>query len=377
MHLVFVTPRYGRDIVGGAEMAVRSYATRIAGRGHRVEVITSTATTLVWDDTLRAETVAEDGVIVHRLRPSQPRLANFSAIYANALATGRLPHAVSADQFLEDQGPLLDGFEALLDRLDPDRVISYPLLYWPNLQALRWKPSRSVLHPAAHPEPILSSSIYSELVPRARRIVFQTRSEQDLLNRLFLIGASRQLVLPLGLDEPTSDTGPSLSLPATPYLLALGRVQADKGSRLLTELYRQTQPTLRLIMAGPLVDPLQPAPNVETLGVVSKAHRDALLANASAVVIASRYESFSLVAIEAMGAGIPLIVNGHNPVLLEQIEHSGGGIAFRTASELLSAIELIATDRTLAQTLGQHGQSYATTHLSWEPIIDRYLTFLA
>jgi len=46
MHIAFVTLRYGQAIVGGAEAAVRSYATRIALKGHKVEVITSTSTTL-------------------------------------------------------------------------------------------------------------------------------------------------------------------------------------------------------------------------------------------------------------------------------------------------------------------------------------------
>ncbi|WP_298209075.1 glycosyltransferase family 4 protein [Ferrimicrobium sp.] len=376
MHLVFVTPRYGQAIVGGAETAVRSYATRIASRGHRVEVITSTATTMEWENSLPAETVSEDGVIVHRLRVHRPRLENFSAVHAKVLATGRLPAGMTADQFLADQGPLLDGFEALLDRLDPDRVISYPLLYWPNLHALRWKPARSVLHPAAHPEPILASAIYADLVPLARRIVFQTHAEAELFNQLFLIGASRQLVLPLGLDQPVPDDHAGSTPDSAPYLLALGRLQADKGSRLLTELYRNTQPTLRLIMAGPLVEPVRLPPGVETPGIVSDAQRNALLRHARAVVIASRYESFSLVAIEAMGAGIALIVNGFNPVLVEQIECSGGGIAFHTASELLSAIELMATDATLATTLGQRGKAYAMAHFSWEQIIDRYLAFL-
>jgi glycosyltransferase involved in cell wall biosynthesis len=255
--------------------------------------------------------------------------------------------------------------------------VSYPLLYWPNLEALRWNPRRSVLHPAAHPEAILSSSIYSDVVPLAHRIVFQTRAEQELLNRLFQIAASRQLVLPLGLGEQseTPRTRSTLDTSDT-YLLALGRVQADKGSNLLTELYRHTKPSMQLIMAGPIIEQPQISEGVELLGVVADSDRQLLLENARAVVIASRYESFSLVALEAMGAGVPLIVNGFNPVLLEQIERSGAGVAFKSASELLAAIELLGGDPGLARTLGQRGQAYAEATSIWDTIIDRYLAFL-
>jgi len=251
------------------------------------------------------------------------------------------------------------------------------LLYWPNLEALRWNPRRSVLHPAAHPEAILSSSIYSDIVPLARRIVFQTNAEQELLNRLFRIAASKQLVLPLGLDEqPEAPPTRSTLNTSEAYLLALGRVQADKGSNLLTELYRHARPSINLIMAGPIIEEVQLSEGIELLGVVTDSDRQLLLENARAVVIASRYESFSLVALEAMGARVPLIVNGFNPVLLEQINRSGAGVAFKSASELLGAIELLGGDPALARALGQRGQAYAAANSTWDTIIDRYLAFL-
>jgi glycosyltransferase involved in cell wall biosynthesis len=133
---------------------------------------------------------------------------------------------------------------------------------------------------------------------------------------------------------------------------------------------------MNLVMAGPVVEEPQNLPGVELLGVVADSDRHILLKNARAVVIASRYESFSLVALEAMGAGVPLIVNGFNPVLLEQIERSGAGISFTNASELLGAIELLRDDSTLARSLGQRGQAYAEANSSWDTIIDRYLAFL-
>ncbi len=129
----------------------------------------------------------------------------------------------------------------------------------------------------------------------------------------------------------------------------------------------------RLSLSGSVT---QVPKGVELLGEIADSDRNMLLKNARAVVIASRYESFSLVALEAMGAGVPLIVNGFNQVLLEQIERSGAGVAFRSASELLGAIELFGGDPELARSLGQRGRAYAEANSKWETIIDRYLAFL-
>ena len=44
MHLAYVTPRYGADVIGGAELAVRMFAERIVERfGWRVDVLTTCA----------------------------------------------------------------------------------------------------------------------------------------------------------------------------------------------------------------------------------------------------------------------------------------------------------------------------------------------
>ena len=43
MRLLFVVQRYGHEVAGGAEQHCREFATRLAARGHHVEVATSCA----------------------------------------------------------------------------------------------------------------------------------------------------------------------------------------------------------------------------------------------------------------------------------------------------------------------------------------------
>ena len=49
------------------------FATRLAGRGHQVEVVTSCATdAATWSDVLPPGTTVDDGVVVHRLPAARP-----------------------------------------------------------------------------------------------------------------------------------------------------------------------------------------------------------------------------------------------------------------------------------------------------------------
>ena len=72
--LLFVVQRYGREVAGGAELLCREFATRLAARGHSVEVVTSCALNYVdWANHYPAGTAELDGVTVHRLPVAHQR----------------------------------------------------------------------------------------------------------------------------------------------------------------------------------------------------------------------------------------------------------------------------------------------------------------
>ncbi|HYA45896.1 MAG TPA: hypothetical protein VED59_09820, partial [Acidimicrobiales bacterium] len=66
-HLVFVTPRFGREIVGGAEAVSRDVALGLIERGWEAEVLTTCATNpYTWSNELPPGETIEDGVRVRR-----------------------------------------------------------------------------------------------------------------------------------------------------------------------------------------------------------------------------------------------------------------------------------------------------------------------
>ena len=116
MHVAYVTPRYGREVVGGAELGVRMFAERLVEHlGWRVDVLTTCATDLrTWANELPAGERVEDGVRVHRFPTACPRLPDFDERSGPLLAR---PGRVSADdarKWIRWQGP---HSPALLDAL--------------------------------------------------------------------------------------------------------------------------------------------------------------------------------------------------------------------------------------------------------------------
>jgi len=115
--ILFVVQRYGREVAGGAELHCREFATRLAGRGHHVEVLTSRATSADgWDNVYPAGDEELDGVTVHRLGVDAPRNnAAFETMTAEVLWSGAPPSLAEQEEWRLLQGPTLPGLAPWLE----------------------------------------------------------------------------------------------------------------------------------------------------------------------------------------------------------------------------------------------------------------------
>ena len=105
------------------------------------------------------------------------------------------------------------------------------------------------------------------------------------------------------------------------HILYLGRLEINqKGLDLLLSAYRllQTHLKLPLILAGSgtkfeelklhhLIQKNHLSSSVKLVGKVAGSAKSSLLLNAAVIVVPSRFETFSLVALEAMSFGVPLV----------------------------------------------------------------------
>ena len=147
--------------------------------------------------------------------------------------------------------------------------------------------------------------------------VFVSASQRDLLGGLGL--ASDRVFVRHNLTPGRSVSGAA----RTPIVIYAGRLDDAKGTRLMMAGWdrycaKSTEPGLRLVIAGsgPLggevADWASARLSVEMVGQVSSARCAELISRARAVLLPSTWEeTFGLVAVEAMAAGVPPIAAGH------------------------------------------------------------------
>ncbi|MBV8463422.1 MAG: glycosyltransferase, partial [Acidimicrobiales bacterium] len=165
-----------------------------------------------------------------------------------------------------------------------------------------------------------------------------------------------------------------------PYLLCLGRVDKQKGVHLLVELfaaYKSRHPgPLRLVIAGPVVEPPPSLPGVDVLGPVSDDEKWSLLSGAVALVSPSPWEAFSLAVAEAWSARTPVLVRAGCGATVEHCRRSGGGVPFAGYGEFEALVDRLTTEPDWGRRLGRRGRAYVDARFRWPQIIDRYARFL-
>jgi glycosyltransferase involved in cell wall biosynthesis len=195
----------------------------------------------------------------------------------------------------------------------------------------------AVCHDCAHGLPVKAvvHGCYREsaaaTAPVALAMTLHRRAWRSLVSAYVLISASQRDLL-RGLDLPADRVfvrhnlipGRSRPLTArTPTVVYAGRLDEPKGVRLLMAgwdgyLEKSGNPGLKLAIAGggPLGDEVaswaSARPSVEMKGTLSSDQCAELISSARAVLLPSAWEeTFGLVAVEAMAAGVPPIATGH------------------------------------------------------------------
>lgn len=391
MKVTFVVPRYGPAIIGGAETAARQLAEGlVAEKGWEVEVLTSCAEDFVtWADVLSEGIDQVNGVTVRRFRSQSGRDPSFHPLSASLLADPSRASLDDAQRWVDLQGPVVPGLVDAAIATDADALVFYPYLYHPTVRVIDRVTVPTILHPAAHDEPALRLPVFPAVFAAADGLVFQTSAERSLVQGLFPVASQHQLQLGLGVDDPdllpdSPTDGEASGSPGgtggDPYVLCLGRVDRHKGTALLADLFaaysQRHGSTLRLVLAGPVVDTLPSHPRIDVLGPVTEQEKWALLRGARLLVSPSAWEAFALVVAEAWSARTPVLVHAACAATVEHCRRSGGGLTFAGYGEFEAALDLFAGDASARSSFGQRGRTYVDRWFRWPRVIDRYAQFI-
>ena len=367
-------------VVGGEERMTESLSVALVGRGHEVAV----ATLRQPGQSAREE---RDGVRIYRL----PGLAQRIPWLFSEHGRRHAPPAPDPTTVL--------ALRRVIEREQPDVVHGHNWLAHAYLPLRRYDRAAYVLSlhdyslicankrlmrmraPCSGPGPLkcltCAADQYGAMVgpPVAVLTKLSGRAQRRAVD-LFL-PVSREVALRCGLDgrrapyevvpnflidEPRSDgiDDPLLRrLPSGDFILYVGDLAADKGVGILLEAHGRMTTKVPLVLIGRSVEAgLVPADdNVISLGLLSHGTvLDAWRRCAVGVVPSITRETFGLVALEAMAAGVPVIASrvGGLPDVVTDGE-TGLLVAPGDAGELSAALDRLIEDVALRERLGKGG----------------------
>ncbi|MET0143813.1 MAG: glycosyltransferase family 4 protein [Ilumatobacteraceae bacterium] len=228
-------------------------------------------------------------------------------------------------------------------------------------------------------QPSTIHAVESWLAHDADEVVTNSRFLVSEVIEGFELAAERTHLIPNGIDPTWWSEGDTDERSA--LVFTWGRVQYEKGFQVLARamrLLRSRVPGVECIIGGrgSYLPELQSQIDLEGVndlvhlpGFLSDDRLREIVHRAGCVVIPSLYEPFGIVALEALAGGAPLVV-ARTGGLAELIDGTGAGLLFEpgNAAELATCVQMVLTDRRLADDMRKHGADLLADRYSWTAI---------
>jgi D-inositol-3-phosphate glycosyltransferase len=239
----------------------------------------------------------------------------------------------------------------------------------------------------------LRIGVERQVVNSVGRIIAASQDELHHLVGLYGADPARVTIVPCGVNTslfnpvPRGEARARLGLNGHRTALFVGRMDPLKGLDLLLEAahqLRETVPDLRLLVVGGDASPeseegrvrdlareLGLADRVRFVGAVPQKELPMYYSAADVCVVPSFYESFGLVAVEALACGTPVVASrvGGLPGVVKHDEN-GLLVAERTASEFAASIGALCGDEGRRSRLASQARA-SVSPLVWESVARR------
>ena len=393
--------RYGKDINGGAELHCRMLAERLVP-DYDVEILTTCIKDYVTGEAGYAEGVEEDGGVTVRRFATVPydRAAEKKWLSKVRLSRRirRLLYWCGCLRFVAGQSPVWKwGLEADINAVksgifySPDMIryieehkggykaiLSLTATYAPFFMTAMHAGEKMIGIPTLHPERAAFRPSLTLSFTKAAYIGFNTAAEQELAWDIFGKGNIRGGIISTGIEDAPADNWEKVkkqfSLPDR-YVVFIGRIEKGKAGKLVRyySRYAASHPDApKLVMVGGLVKEVGRHKDMIFTGFTSEGAKRAILQHALLLVNPSKYESLSLVVLEALRDRVPVLVNGKCEVLRQHCVLSGNAVrSFRSYREFCREFREATENASARKEMIEKGEKYYLENYSWDRIMPR------
>jgi glycosyltransferase involved in cell wall biosynthesis len=296
--------------VGGVATSVLALSRGLGRRGHKIDIVVLDEPSATWISNVDLNVHAlGSGLTSYRYsRALLPWLREHGGDYDRVIVNG-LWQYLSFAAWRRYAGSSIPYYVFPHGMLDPWFKETFPLkhlkkwLYWP------WAEYRVLRDAVA--------------------VIFTSEEERLQARKSFWLYRAREKVSPLGIEaSPISPNAKSEFLSRYPQLqntrnfIFLGRLHPKKGCDILLDAFARIGSTdpISLIMAGPdqigwesdllgQVARLNLTSRVVFTGMLQGVTKQGALANADAFVLPSHQENFGISVVEALAAGVPVLIS--------------------------------------------------------------------
>lgn len=383
MKIAFVVQRYGLEVNGGAESHCRLVAEHMS-KHFDVEVITTCAIDyMTWKNEYSPGVETLNGVCVRRFpvdyERNVPEFSKFSEkIFGNM-------HTFDDEiEWMKLQGPYSTNlFNYIKENKDNyTYFIFFTYLYCTTFFGLPLVKEKALLVPTAHDEPPIHLSIFKSLFQMPRGFIYNTEEEKNFVNSKFHAVNIPSNVVGVGIDVPDKidDTSFVQNHNVNNFIIYVGRIEESKGCKELFDYFirykKEKISSIKLVLLGKPIMKVPKHPDILPLGFVTEQEKFNGIKAAELLLMPSKYESLSMVLLEAWLCNTAVLVNGKCDVLKGQCIRSNAGLYYENYDEFEACLDTLLENDKMRKAMGKNGMKFVLQNYSWESIENKYVSIL-
>jgi glycosyltransferase involved in cell wall biosynthesis len=210
-------------------------------------------------------------------------------------------------------------------------------------------------------------------------IMYNTIAEKKFVNRLFNNEAVYAEIagtwVNMPVDLPEMDIKNEMKI-YTDYILFVGRIDSnkitDQDFEWFLKYVSETKKKIKLVLTGNLYREIPVSDNIMYLGFTDEHTKFNLIRQSLFLFQPSRFESLSIVVLEAFAMEKPVLVHKDCEVMKDHVDISKGGFYYNDYAGFKDAFDQLADNTSLNNAMGKSGKAYVEKNYKWENIIAKF-----